>query len=78
MPYASGGQQFDIDFNSSREGKSTTKLTYAVVTSRSYHPGGVQVLFVDGSGHFIQSDIDLVVWQALATREGGEITDALE
>lgn len=64
---------FDVDFNSSREGKTTNQITYAVVTSRSYHPGGVQVLLADGSGHFIADSIDIAVWQALATRDKGEI-----
>ncbi|MCS7306445.1 MAG: DUF1559 domain-containing protein [Thermoguttaceae bacterium] len=38
-----------------------------IVTARSYHPGGVQVLLGDGSAHFIQQAIALNVWQALGT-----------
>jgi prepilin-type N-terminal cleavage/methylation domain-containing protein len=66
---------FDVDFNSSREGKTIDQITYAVVTSRSYHPGGVQAVFADGSGHFIDDAIDIVTWRALATREGGEFVE---
>jgi prepilin-type N-terminal cleavage/methylation domain-containing protein/prepilin-type processing-associated H-X9-DG protein len=42
--------------------------------SRSHHPGGVNVLFADGSIHFIQQTVDLVnVWRPLATIAGGEV-----
>jgi prepilin-type processing-associated H-X9-DG protein len=43
------------------------------VAARSRHTGGVNVLFADGSVHFIHNNVDLVsVWQALATINGGE------
>ena len=45
--YSSGGVDYDIDFNSSREGKTTNRITYAAVTSRSYHSGVVNVLLMD-------------------------------
>ncbi|MEX2111802.1 MAG: DUF1559 domain-containing protein [Pirellulales bacterium] len=73
VAYANSGQAYDVDFNSSREGKTSNKITYAVVTSRSHHPGGVHVLLADGSSRFISDYIDLATWQALATRDGGEI-----
>jgi prepilin-type N-terminal cleavage/methylation domain-containing protein/prepilin-type processing-associated H-X9-DG protein len=41
-------------------------------TSRSQHPGGVQTVFGDGHVAFYRNDIDLPVWQALATIAGGE------
>jgi hypothetical protein len=63
---------YSIDFNSSREGKTTTQPTYAAVTSRSYHPGGVQITLVDGSARFVSNTIELSIWRALATRAGGE------
>lgn len=75
IAYTNAGQTFDVDFNSSREGKTSNKLTYAVVTSRSHHPGGVHVLMADGSSHFISEDIALVTWQAMSTRAGGEIVE---
>ena len=73
--FTSAAGVFDVDFNSSREGKTIDQITYAVVTSRSYHPGGVQVVFADGSGHFIDEAIDVLTWRALATREGGEVVE---
>jgi prepilin-type processing-associated H-X9-DG protein len=32
--------------------------SWAIVSPSSYHPGGVNVLFTDGSGHFISESID--------------------
>ncbi|MBC7853121.1 MAG: DUF1559 domain-containing protein, partial [Pirellulaceae bacterium] len=46
--------------------------TSAAVTSRSYHPNGVQCVMVDGSVHFISDTIHLQIWQALSTRQGNE------
>ena len=40
----------------------------------SDHPGGAQVLFCDGSVHFLTESTDLSVLAALCTRAGGEVT----
>jgi len=45
---------------------------YGLKAARSLHPGGVNALLCDGSGRFITSNIDLNVWKAIATRDGGE------
>jgi prepilin-type processing-associated H-X9-DG protein len=42
-------------------------------TARSYHSGGVNVLFGDGSGHFISNGVDVDTWRALGTIAGGEV-----
>ena len=47
--------------------------TYASVTSRSYHPDGVNALFADGSVHFIKSSIRFQTWRALGTIASGEV-----
>jgi hypothetical protein len=39
----------------------------------SFHPQGTQLVLGDGSVHFIHQDIDIVVYQSLATRAGGEV-----
>jgi prepilin-type processing-associated H-X9-DG protein len=70
--YESGGLPYDVDFNSMREGRSTTTPTYASVTSRSYHPGGVNTMMMDGSVRFVAKSISLPVWWALGSRAGGE------
>jgi prepilin-type N-terminal cleavage/methylation domain-containing protein len=45
-------------------------------TSRSWHPGGVSSLFVDGSVHFIKNSILDKTWFSLGTKSGGEIISA--
>ncbi len=41
--------------------------------ARSFHPGGVNASFCDGSVRFFADDIDLNVWRALGTTNGGEV-----
>ena len=77
VPFVSGNRTYDIDFNSMREGRSTSIPTYAVVTSRSYHTGGVNALRMDGSIQFVTSSIERSVWQSLGTRSGGEVIDPM-
>jgi prepilin-type N-terminal cleavage/methylation domain-containing protein len=67
------GGTFDISVCSTREGNSTTLPTYAVIPSRSHHPGSVNTLLMDTSVHQVSSEIDANVWQALGTRASGEI-----
>jgi prepilin-type processing-associated H-X9-DG protein len=42
----------------------------------SYHPGGVNLLFADGSTRFIKDGVSQTVWLALGTRNGGEVVSA--
>ena len=42
-------------------------------TANSYHPGGVNVAFCDGSVRFIKDSIALTTWRALGSRNGGEV-----
>jgi len=42
----------------------------------SYHPGGVNACFADGSVHFIKQTIAPNIWWALGTRAGGEVLSA--
>ena len=45
-------------------------------TASSHHPGGVNVLFCDGSVKFIKASIGVPTWWALGTRSGGEVVSA--
>ena len=46
------------------------------VTARSNHPGGVNSLLADGHVLFIKNTISVATWQALGTRNGGEVPAA--
>lgn len=41
-------------------------------SARSNHRGGVNAAFMDGNMQFIDEGIDLSVWQAMSTRDGGD------
>ncbi len=42
----------------------------------SLHPGGANVLMGDGSVRFIKQSINLLTWQALSSRNNGEVISA--
>lgn len=65
------GVTYDINFNSRQEGHATLP-TYAAITARSYHVGIVHAGLADGSVRSINENLDLGVWRALSTRNGGE------
>jgi prepilin-type N-terminal cleavage/methylation domain-containing protein/prepilin-type processing-associated H-X9-DG protein len=48
----------------------------AVMPPSSHHPGGVNVLFGDGSVKFMKDSVNLAAWRALGTRNGGEIVSS--
>ena len=77
VPFEHDGIVHDIDVNTQKEGNSATQPTYAAITSRSYHPGGVNVSHLDGSVHFVTDSVDRAVWRALSTREGNEVADSI-
>jgi prepilin-type N-terminal cleavage/methylation domain-containing protein len=72
------GRTYDIDYNSQQEGRSATQPTYAAVTARSYHPGLVNSLLMDGSCRAASDTIRLEIWRALGTRNSGEVISAAQ
>jgi prepilin-type N-terminal cleavage/methylation domain-containing protein/prepilin-type processing-associated H-X9-DG protein len=50
-----------------------TNIVHFHVAASSYHTGGVNVAFADGSVHFISDSVDFAVWQALGSMAGGEV-----
>jgi prepilin-type processing-associated H-X9-DG protein len=48
-------------------------MVYGWIGASSFHPGGVNVLFIDGSVHFIKNSINYPTWMALGTIAGGEV-----
>jgi prepilin-type N-terminal cleavage/methylation domain-containing protein/prepilin-type processing-associated H-X9-DG protein len=73
IPYTVGGITYDVDFTSARVSPTAPVHAYRVVTSRSYHSGGVNVLLLDGSVRFVSSSIDQALWRGLGTRSGNEV-----
>jgi len=67
------GNSYGIDYNSMQEGKNDSQPTYAAVTARSYHPGLVNAVRMDGSVKPINDSIQLEAWRALSTRDGSEL-----
>ena len=55
------------------------RATVTMVGTSSYHPGGVNVLFMDGSVRFVKNGVSYQTWYALATPHGSEVisSDAL-
>lgn len=54
---------------------SDTPGEHAIISARSYHPGGVNVAFVDGSVTFFPETVDLLTWRAFGTRAEGEVVE---
>jgi prepilin-type processing-associated H-X9-DG protein len=50
--------------------------TQTMVAASSAHPGGVNVLFMDGSVRFVKNSVSFATWYAIATVAGGEIVSA--
>lgn len=50
-----------------------TANNYGLKAARSMHVNGVNVLFCDGSVHFVNNSVSLATWRALATRAGEDI-----
>jgi prepilin-type N-terminal cleavage/methylation domain-containing protein/prepilin-type processing-associated H-X9-DG protein len=53
-----------------------TIIHNAVMSASSYHPGGVNLMMMDGSVRFTRDGVTLPVWRAIGTRNFGDIVDA--
>jgi prepilin-type processing-associated H-X9-DG protein len=51
---------------------------HAIMTARSFHRGGVNVCFGDGSVRYFSETIAVPTWRALGTRDGLEVVDSTE
>jgi prepilin-type N-terminal cleavage/methylation domain-containing protein/prepilin-type processing-associated H-X9-DG protein len=50
--------------------------TITLINASSNHPGGVNVLFMDGSVRFIKSSVSQQAWYGIATPAGGEVVSS--
>jgi prepilin-type N-terminal cleavage/methylation domain-containing protein/prepilin-type processing-associated H-X9-DG protein len=65
-------------FNTAITGPASGHLnTFGTGAVYSFHTGGVNTLFVDGSVHFIQAGISPQTFASLVTRSGGEVSAEL-
>lgn len=48
------------------------------IASHSLHPGGVNVLFCDGSSRFVKNGVNIIIWQAIGTRNGAEVVSGTD
>jgi prepilin-type N-terminal cleavage/methylation domain-containing protein/prepilin-type processing-associated H-X9-DG protein len=71
-PNSKGGDCIDLN---ARSGDGQAAFLAAHIAARSFHTGGVNTAFADGSVRFIRDSIDIVTWRALGTRSGGETVD---
>ncbi len=49
---------------------------HAIISARSEHPGGVNVLLGDGAVKFVKDTVNADTWRALGTKSGGEAVSA--
>jgi len=73
-PGGPGNLYADVDINCSRE--KLGRPSFAAITARSYHPGGVNALLADGSVRFVKESISGMTWRALGSVAGGEIVSS--
>lgn len=56
--------------------ESAQSASSVLIIARSLHKGGVNVTLADGSVRQVVNSIDLAVWQALGSINGGEVVPA--
>ncbi len=79
FPQGGAGSYMVIDTWSGNENDGGANgVTFASFAARSYHPGGVNVLFGDGSVKYVKDGIAGNTWRAINSISGGEIVNASE
>jgi prepilin-type N-terminal cleavage/methylation domain-containing protein/prepilin-type processing-associated H-X9-DG protein len=49
---------------------------FTFVGASAYHPGGVNLAFLDGSIRFMKNSVNAQAWWAISTKAGGEVVSA--
>jgi hypothetical protein len=56
----------------SSTGTGANKQHLQIIAARSYHPSGINAGLGDGSVRFVTDTVDITVWRAAASADGGE------
>jgi prepilin-type N-terminal cleavage/methylation domain-containing protein/prepilin-type processing-associated H-X9-DG protein len=65
--------RYAMDYSDNAEdGRAMSTL----INASSNHPGGVNVLFMDGSVRFVKSSVNPQAWYAIATPDNGEVVSS--
>jgi prepilin-type N-terminal cleavage/methylation domain-containing protein/prepilin-type processing-associated H-X9-DG protein len=74
--YAGGGYQHMMTPNKKSCFYDGTHTDNGVITASSWHSGGVNLAFMDGSVRFIKDSVNQMSWWAIATKDNGEVISA--
>lgn len=67
------GRVADVGYNINRNmDLAATRDQGSYLAFGSKHPGGAQFVFADASTHFLTDAVDIAIYRALGTRNGGE------
>ncbi|TWU36482.1 hypothetical protein Q31b_47630 [Novipirellula aureliae] len=73
------GKDGDTAFNAYASPNAKTsdvvKNNWGFLATRSLHTGGVNVVYGDGSVHFVTDTVDTTTWRAMSTRNGREVIE---
>jgi prepilin-type N-terminal cleavage/methylation domain-containing protein/prepilin-type processing-associated H-X9-DG protein len=72
--FANAGQNVQMDWDNIDENDGGP--TFMSLTASSWHPGGVNALFGDGSVRYVKNSVSPVTWRALGSVAGGEVLSA--
>jgi prepilin-type N-terminal cleavage/methylation domain-containing protein/prepilin-type processing-associated H-X9-DG protein len=68
--------RYSCVYNDQDQEWGDSRATITLINASSNHPGGVNVLFMDGTVRFIKSTVNYQAWIAISTTAGGETVSA--
>src|SRR5262249_38067974 len=71
---SNAGKNVPMDWDSVDENDGGP--TYMSLAASSYHSGGVNTLFGDGSVRYVKNSVSPATWRALGSIAGGEVLSA--
>jgi prepilin-type N-terminal cleavage/methylation domain-containing protein/prepilin-type processing-associated H-X9-DG protein len=65
-----------VDCGTYADSNAINNFSRTHLAAKSYHSGGVNVGFADGSVRFVKNSVDIGAWRAVGTRAGGEVVSS--